>query len=1036
MVAAWAWSHRYALMEDYAADRFADAGFEVELDIVSVTDTQAQLSNIRLTREGQDVLTINKLQAEYVWPDIRDLRTEGLKLQGARTRLSLGEDWRPADDWINDLLANGAGAGRGNKISFPENGISLTDSVVTLAAPFGEAELFFNAEIPTLENFTSEVILQPTDLSYAGYSAKGSAGITLAGSMSGGSLQDLTLEGQARTDRLSNGALSIEDANLSFAGNLDIGARLFEGDMSVDGQAVSSDLFAADAAQLSWTGRLSKADELRAAGRWSVSTDEARIPRAKRAEELAETLSLFPAISVVPVTENFAPELKQTVKSFLLGSDVTVNGALDYGPSGFTITPDGVVDIQNQGNRLRLVPRDGATFFNFDAKKKIISARLDAQFDDPVGLTLTDIQLQAKSENGVKLGGIQSFSAKFETFEDWLAKAEDGRPVRLRPVTASLNYKGGSRRPRQLTINTSVDYDGDLPGGRVTGLNLEGRLDVHLYVGRQVLDFTPTPSSRVTLVSLETPTAWFGEDISFSLPPTTSLFTREKGQSNFTATLEMADFTLTQPAIAGNKAQRLDFQSEGLTLDGTLWPDKTQDWNIDFTQVQYASETLPGAGTIGFAPRAKVTTRLSPGQSPQLTLNSSSITAETPLVRISDFEIALSGTPDAYVVDHQGGTVDVIGSEFADTAKKAGLGRFPANGRVEFKDGKYIGRSKLVVAKANNADVDVSYEYADGAGTALIEIPSILFEPKGLQPQTLVPALRGKIARVEGEARAALNIGFADGALTSSSGTVQLVDMAVGTAPGPIMGLNTTMAFSSLFPLETNGPQTLTMESFNPGMDLKDGTVSFHLVPDGVKVDSADWPIGNGSFSLDPFIWQYYAPENRVVMRVKNVSLGDFLNNVGNKKIQATGNVVGVFPIVVRGVDVLIEKGEVSVPEGGLIKYDPGPNVPRYSQEEAIDVLRERRAGEYAFLAQDALREFRYRELSASLNGPLDGDVEIGLIFDGSNKKVLNQQPFRFDISVKGELFNIARSFNSNAQVKSEILRQNGSLPEGTVIGE
>jgi len=98
-------------------------------------------------------------------------------------------------------------------------------------------------------------------------------------------------------------------------------------------------------------------------------------------------------------------------------------------------------------------------------------------------------------------------------------------------------------------------------------------------------------------------------------------------------------------------------------------------------------------------------------------------------------------------------------------------------------------------------------------------------------------------------------------------------------------------------------------------------------------------------------------------------------------------------------------------------------------------VLRQQRAGEYAFLAQDALREFRYRELSASLDGPLDGDVEIGLIFDGSNAKVLNQQPFRFDISVRGELFNIARSFNSNAQVKSEILRQNGSLPEGTIIG-
>ena len=164
--------------------------------------------------------------------------------------------------------------------------------------------------------------------------------------------------------------------------------------------------------------------------------------------------------------------------------------------------------------------------------------------------------------------------------------------------------------------------------------------------------------------------------------------------------------------------------------------------------------------------------------------------------------------------------------------------------------------------------------------------------------------------------------------------------------------------------------------------------------------------------------------------------MGDFLNDLGNRKIQATGNVVGEFPIVVRGIEVLVEEGTLSVPDGGVITYDPGPNVPSYSESEAIAVLRQRRSAEYAFLAQDALREFRYKELSATIDGPLEGDVEIGLIFDGSNAKVLNRQPFRFDISVRGELFNIARSFNSNAQVKSEILRQNGQLPEGTIIGE
>jgi len=480
---------------------------------------------------------------------------------------------------------------------------------------------------------------------------------------------------------------------------------------------------------------------------------------------------------------------------------------------------------------------------------------------------------------------------------------------------------------------------------------------------------------------------------------------------------------------------RFDLSSKTIALTGTLRADRIQDWDVAFIDADYVSDTLPGPNTTAFTNQASLTARLAPNQAPQITLDAPSLTAETPLARVANMQIALKGTPQRYEVNHEGGMIYIIGSDYAETAKSAGVASFPADGTVTFENGVYRGQTKLNIAKANNAELRVDYTYQDGAGTAEIDVPSILFTPKGLQPQSLIPAFRGKVARVDGEARAKLNLAFSEGEVTASSGTIQMIDMDVATAPGPITGLNTTLTFASLFPLETSGLQTLTMDLFNPGLPLESGVVAFNLVPQGVKVMAADWPIGNGSFSLDPFTWVYAADENRVIMRVKDVSLGDFINDLGNKKIQATGNVVGVFPIVVRGVEVLVEKGKVSVPDGGLIKYDPGPNVRSYSEEEAIAVLREGRSNEYAALAQDALREFRYRELSASIDGPLNGDVEIGLVFDGSNAKVLNRQPFRFDVSVKGELFNIARSFDSNAQVKSEILRQNGKLPEGTIIG-
>jgi len=72
----------------------------------------------------------------------------------------------------------------------------------------------------------------------------------------------------------------------------------------------------------------------------------------------------------------------------------------------------------------------------------------------------------------------------------------------------------------------------------------------------------------------------------------------------------------------------------------------------------------------------------------------------------------------------------------------------------------------------------------------------------------------------------------------------------------------------------------------------------------------------------------------------------------------------------------------------------------------------------------EALRDFRYDELFAKLNGPLDGEVTVGMKFLGKNEKVLNGQPFAFDVTIGGELFNILRNFNSNEHIKATAARK------------
>lgn len=1017
-------------MEDLAIETFAESGFEAELDIISITRTQAKIRDIRLRRNGKEVLRTRELRADYIWPDVRDGILERLELEEFNLHLALGDNWTPEDDWITEIIGKSRQADDATEAPsrFPKNGVSITDGTLYLSSPLGEATLYVDVTAPTADQFDAEVTLAPSALNYGGLKAEGAGFATLKRRGS-----NISIEGQTQTDVLSNANIKIEDATLGLDGTTNLDDMSYGGQIAINGDNIASKLFAADAVDLTWDGKVSREETLLANGAWNVIAKAARTPRPERADELAETLSLAPALRNVPVTEHYAPSLVKTVRDFLVGADITGSGQLEYGPSGFTVTAANPITVATPRNRLTLTPRPDTALYKFDREMQKIAVGLDASFQRPTDLKLTDIQLNARSTNGIKLDGIDRFAANLLTTQNWRVKNADQRPVRLGPMRAELDYRGGED-PRRLSVRTNLDFDGELPGGYVEGLALRGRLDVALHEGRQVIDFTPTPNTLITLTRMETPTAWIIEDAAFGLPATRSLFVKRPDVGRLEARLNESKFTFTQPAIDGAAAQRLDLRAEAMFLKGDIFGAGQQSWDIEFTDAAYASDTLPAVGTKAAAKRASLTAQIAPDAPVEFTLQSPAISAETPLVKIADMNIALSGSPLEYDVSHSSGSVSLSGTEFATIAKSAGLGRFPADGVVQFRDKRFTGQANLSIAKANNAKVIVDYVFADGAGDAAILVPSIEFTGGGLQPQALFPTLKGKIASVEGEAQARLNVRFANGELTQSSGVVDLLDLDLGTAPGPIQGLNTSVTFTSLLPMETDGPQTLTMKNFNPGLELEDGTVTYRLLPEGVGVDMAQWPIGNGALSLDPFTWHYAAEENRVTMRVKDVSLGDFLKNIGDSKIEATGTVVGTFPIVIRGVEVLVDGGTLSVPDGGVLRVDPGPSVPIYSQDEAINVIREKRAGEYAALARDALREFRYRELRAAINGPLDGELEIGLNFDGANDRVLNAQPFRFDISVAGELFNIARSFNSNAQVKSEILRQNGKLPEGVLI--
>ena len=550
----------------------------------------------------------------------------------------------------------------------------------------------------------------------------------------------------------------------------------------------------------------------------------------------------------------------------------------------------------------------------------------------------------------------------------------------------------------------------------VTALKTGGDLTMMMTDDERVMRFIPKDNAPFTITRIETDTEWRAEDISGQLLTQEPLYRRKGNESDVSTTLSDVKFIL----IDQPNERNLGLNFNTMDVSGNLIENK-QNWVINAQDTKICSEDTPGPGTDIRMPNMALELWRAPDQDMRFKMSAQIAHAKTQLVTANDLNIEAQGTPNNYTMNYSPGTLNKGRVKFTGDA----LPHLPMTGVVNYADGAFIGDARTNLPFSEETPINVSYRFASGAGTADVDIPELRFSPNGLQPQSLVKALKGKIAEVDGTVSAQIKLAFAAGQPLQSSGTAQLKSMNFGTLPGPLKDMNTELSFSSFFPLQSQGRQTMTIAEFDPGFPLENGSIEFELIPDGIKIYDASWPIGDGAIELEPFDWLYSAAENRVVMRVNKVSLGEFLNGIGDGTLKATGDIEGRLPVVMSGVNVNVDKGQLTVKNGGTISYksnqiDAISDYPE-NDTDATKALREHRYKDAVF---QALRDFKYRTLTAKFNGPLDGAIEVGMEFDGSNEAVLNNQPFRFAINIEGELLNIIRSFNTKEQIKSELARR------------
>lgn len=317
-----------------------------------------------------------------------------------------------------------------------------------------------------------------------------------------------------------------------------------------------------------------------------------------------------------------------------------------------------------------------------------------------------------------------------------------------------------------------------------------------------------------------------------------------------------------------------------------------------------------------------------------------------------------------------------------------------------------------------------AHDLESGSGEASFDIAELTFTPGGLQPETLTPVLRGVVDSATGVASGAAQFAWAPETLTSSA-EIALNDITFGGPTRVVSqtrGVNGNLRFSSLWPVATDGEQTITVTGVDlDALALEEGEIVFDLPGDDtLRIARAAFPWFGGRIGVYDATASFAGGGAALApLRAESVDLKQMLEYVNVNGLSGEGLLSGVLPLVV-------EDGKASI-EGGFLQSD-GSGAIRY-QSAATDQASA--AGDQAQVAFDLLRDLRYDSLSVAINGPLDGRLSFQLRFEGDGEMAVNEQdvrvPVTYNINLDAALLELLNQANLTRDIQLQFERGLGA---------
>lgn len=322
------------------------------------------------------------------------------------------------------------------------------------------------------------------------------------------------------------------------------------------------------------------------------------------------------------------------------------------------------------------------------------------------------------------------------------------------------------------------------------------------------------------------------------------------------------------------------------------------------------------------------------------------------------------------------------------------------NGLLEFQ-GALLGPEGVA------AMMEGSHDPRSAEGRMTLRLDPIAFVPGERQPVDLAPALAEMpIGEVTGSIAGRARMAWGGGVTSSAELDLDQVTLAVSGVT--IRSIDGRLSADSLFPVNLPDGQLLALGGADLGVSLEEGAVAFGISGgDHLSVQGMGFGLAGGSLAVEPFRTRFDDDERAFEVVIRGIDLALLSEQFPVPGLSLTGRFDGRVPVRLIGDTISLENGVLQSTEGGAIRYVPALPIGAGGE------------GGFALLL-DAVRNFQYQALGATVNGKTGEDLEVAVRLEGSNPDLYDGFPVALNINLSGVMDEILRSGLSSLALGDE----------------